>query len=221
MTKVQIRDHIFAVSVHIGIIICIGILVLVTSCGKPEPPPADPDPVADFFKEIQSSFDEVTAETVIVIGILDNAGVGDDITRQVFQEIQTQLNKLGGVTILEQPTAKLDSIFQEHQIDPKEGISSEKAIELGEALQVDAMLLASVESDAPDVHVKVYATSTGAVVFAETLQEWPLPVTETRDPLMDELLEGSSEEPAGDSGADSGADNGTDDNSTDTGSDSQ
>jgi len=217
VTKVRIRDHIFAVSVHIGIIICIGILVLVTSCGKPEPPAGEPDPVADFFREMQSSFDEITAETVIVIGVLDNAGVGNDISRQVFQEIQTQLNKLGGVTILEQPAARLESIFREQEIDPKEGISSEKAMELGKALQVDAMILASVESDAPDVHIKIYATSTGAVIFAETLQEWPLPVTETADPLMDELLGGESEEPAKDDGTDSGADKGTDDNGTDNG----
>ena len=66
----QIRDHLFAISVHFGILICIGILVMATSCGEPEPPPVEPDLVRDFFDEVKDGFDEAGAETVIIITVV-------------------------------------------------------------------------------------------------------------------------------------------------------
>jgi len=194
VTIVRIREHIFALSIHVGIILCIGILVTATSCGEPEPPPVEPDPVSDFFDNLQDGLDDAGAETVIVMTVIDNAGVGEDLPRQIFQEIQTQLDNLNSVSIVEQPRSAIEELFLQMDIDPLEGISPEQAMDLAARLETDALIFASVESDAPDVHIKIYSGSSGAVTFAETLQEWPLPVTTTDDP-MDDLFDEPAETP--------------------------
>ncbi len=173
----KLREHIFPFTVHGTILLIIAILLIATSCQK-EPEPPEPDPVGDFFEELQDGLDDAGAESVTVIAVDDNIGVGEDIRRQVFQEIQAQIHELETVVIIEHPTSELEARYAEMGLIPSEGISPELAIELTEALGADALLYASIESEAPDVHIKLYAAETGAVVFAETLQAWPLPITQ-------------------------------------------
>ncbi len=166
--------------VHGGILLAICIIVLTTSCGT-EPPAQTPDAVSGYFHKLQSSLDSTGAETVVVIAVDDNAGAGQDLQRKVFQEIQAQLQNIKSASVLEYPRSVLDEKFRTLGINPQDRISPEAAISLAKDLQADALLYASIESSAPDVHIKLYSGETGAVIFAETLQAWPLPVTKQED----------------------------------------
>ena len=188
----QLRDHLLALIVHGGILLAICIIVLTTSCGK-EAPAQTPDAVAGYFRKLQSSLDSTGAESVVVIAVDDNAGAGQDLQRKVFQEIQAQLQNIKSASVLEYPRSVLDEKFRTLGIDPKDRISPEAAISLAKDLQADALLYASIESSAPDVHIKLYSGETGAVIFAETLQAWPLPVTKEEDTTgLEETGEGAS-----------------------------
>ncbi len=175
------RDHIFALMVHGGILFAIFVLVLATSC-RQEPPPPEPDPVGDFFENLMDNFDEIAAESVTVIAVDDNIGAGDDLARQVYQEIQTELDRLGTIAIREFPKPFLEEKFSEMGIVPSNGISPEDAMALADDLNVDSLLYASIESETPDVHIKLYSRETGALIFAETLQAWPLSVSRQEKP---------------------------------------
>jgi len=188
----KLRDHIFPFTVHGAILIVIAILLLATSCQK-EPEEPEPDPAGDFFDEVLDALDEVGAESITIIAVDDNAGVGEDVQRQVYQEIQTQIHELETIAIIEHPTSELTAKFEEMGLVPYEGISPEEAVELAGELGVHSLLYASIESDAPDVHVKIYAAETGELAFAETLQAWPLPVAREVEGI-DLLGEGESEE---------------------------
>jgi len=180
---VKLREHLFALTVHGGILIAIAILITATSCQPEEPPPAEPNPVGDFFNAMQAVMDDNAVESVTVIAVDDNSGSGEDLKRQVFQEIQARINALGTIAIIEHPTAYLQDKFTELSIIPSSGISPDLAQELAADLNADSLLYASIESDAPDVHIKLYSAGDGAVIFAETLQAWPLPVS--RDDALD------------------------------------
>jgi hypothetical protein len=175
------RDHLFALAVHGGIIFAIAILITVSSCQPAAPPPPEPDPVASFFKEIQTTMDDEAAESVTVIGVDDNTGRNENLKRQIFQEIQAQLHALGSFSIIEQPTSVLEAKFTELGITPSSGISPDDAKQLARELNADVLLYASIESSAPDVHIKLYSAETGSVIFAETLQAWPLPVSRDKE----------------------------------------
>jgi hypothetical protein len=173
--SVKIHDNLFALIVHSGILLIICVLVLATSCQQPPPVPV-PDPVGDFFDKISDSLDEAGSETIIVIAVDDNIGAGQDIKRQVYQEIQSRLHQLESANIIEYPSPVLDEKFREKDIVPSEGISPDEVKSLATELASDTLLYASIESSAPDVYIKIYSGETGAVIFAETLQKWPLPV---------------------------------------------
>ena len=190
VSQVKLNDHIFASLVHGGILIAILCLVTISSCQEPPPPPREPDPVGDFFEGLQDGLDEASADTVTILGVEDNSGTGPDLQRLVRQEILAELNQLETVQILEYPQTELDIKYIEMEITLSDGISPDKARALAESLMADALLYAAIESDAPDVHIKIYSAETGGIVFAETLQEWPLPITEEEETF--DLLGGSS-----------------------------
>ena len=75
----------------------------------------------------------------------------------------------------------LENKFMEMEINLADGISPEDAVSLAEFLGAGSLLYASIESDAPDVHIKVYSAGNGGIIFAETLQGWPLPITEVEE----------------------------------------
>jgi hypothetical protein len=183
VNQVKINDHLFASLVHGGILLAILCLVMFSSCQKPEPPPPEPNPVGDFFKEIQDALDTATATTISVLGVDDNCGAGTNLQRQVRQEIIAQLHNLESIEILEYPQTELDAKFVEMGIKLSDGISPENAVALATSLQAGALLYASIETTTPDVHVKVYSGTTGSIIFAETLQGWELPITENQGPL--------------------------------------
>ncbi len=184
----QLRDHIFALSIHGGILLAICILVLVTSCGSEPPPPPEPDPVTTYFKDLQIGLDETGAETVTVIAVEDNSGVGEAVQRQVYQEILAQLHELESIKILEYPQTDLEETFSEIGIEQVSRLSPDDAIELASELRADSLLYASIESNAPDVHIKIYSAENGAIVFAETLQAWLLPISKEEVDLFGELM---------------------------------
>ncbi|HEX9744791.1 MAG TPA: hypothetical protein VGB30_05135 [bacterium] len=172
------EDNLLAFLVHTSILLAISLVAMNTSCAQEEPPPPpEPDPVETFFEEIQAGLDSIAAETVMIIGVEDSIGAGTDLQRQIFQEIQSRLYELESITILEYEDPELGSKFEELGINPAEKISPDKAADLADVLKTDAMLYASIESTVPDVHFKIYSGETGAVVFADTLQGWVLPVT--------------------------------------------
>jgi hypothetical protein len=178
VNQLKINDRLFASLVHGGILLAIFCLVMFSSCQKPESPPAEPNPVGDFFKEIQDVLDTATAKTITILGVDDNCGAGLDLQRQVRQEIIAQLHNLESIEILEYPQSELDAKFVEMGIKLSEGISPENATELAGSLEADTLLYASIETTTPDVHVKVYSGTTGSIIFAKTLQGWELPITE-------------------------------------------
>lgn len=181
VSQVKINDHLFASLVHGGILLAILFLVMLSSCQEPAPPPLEPNPVGDFFKEIQAGLDAASAGTITILGVDDNCEAGPDLQRQVRQEIMAQLRKLESIEILEYPQSELDANYEEMGIDLTDGISPEKAMALGESLQAETLLYASIETTAPDVHIKVYSGFTGGIIFAKTLQEWQLPITEEEE----------------------------------------
>lgn len=185
----RIRDHIIALTIHAGILLVALLLVLTTSCEKEEPPP-EPDPVLVFFRDLQEGLDNALAESVTVIAVEDSIGAGDDLRRQVYQEIISQLYSLEFVAILEYPNSRLEAAFSRLGIDPKDGIAPEDVMALAQEFAADALLYASIESSTPDVHIKLYSAQNGAVVFAETLQDWQLPVS--RDLGIMDLMEEES-----------------------------
>lgn len=187
----KLKDSIFALMVQGGILLAILCLVSFSSCQDPPPPPREPDPVGDFFDDLQDGLDDSSADTITVIGVDDNSGSGPDLKRQVYQEIITQLHILDSVEILEYPQPYLENKFMEMAINLADGISPEDAISLAEFLCTDSLLYASIESDAPDVHIKVYSAGNGGIVFAETLQDWPLPITEAEETF--DIMGGSGE----------------------------
>ena len=193
MKNLHLRDHLFAITVHGGILLAIFLLVLATSC-KEEPPPPEPDPVGDFFEELMDALDLDGAESISVIAVDNNSTADSSIQRQVFQEIQTELDKLETLTIREFPTSFLEEQYAEMGITPSDGISPDDAVDLASELTADALLYASIESSAPDVHMKLYSGESGAVIFAETLEAWPLPVSREQDDGMS--LPGIPEEEA-------------------------
>ncbi|MCX6645034.1 MAG: hypothetical protein NTY09_01545 [bacterium] len=178
----KINDHLFASIVHGGILLAIFCLVMFSSCKKPIPTP-EPNPVADFFKEIQDVLDTATAKTITILGVDDNCAAGPNLQRQIRQEIIAQLHNLESIEILEYPQSELDAKFVEMGTKLSEGISPENATELAGSLEADTLLYASIETTAPDVHIKVYSGTTGAIIFAETLQGWQLPITASNAPL--------------------------------------
>jgi len=182
--NLHLRDHLFAITVHGGILLAIFILVIATSC-KEEPPPPEPDPVGDFFEELMDALDLDGAESISVIAVDNNSTADSSIQRQVFQEIQTELDKLETLTIREFPMSFLEERYAEMGIMPSDGISPDDAVELASELNADALLYASIESSAPDVHMKLYSGESGAVIFAETLEAWPLSVSRDADSDMD------------------------------------
>jgi hypothetical protein len=158
-------------------------LLLVISCNKEEV--KEPDPAQDIFRQIKSVLNTAGAETIAVIQVKDSAGAGPDLQRQVLEEIQSQLHKLGGVGIVEYPQSRLEQTFNSIGITPSEGISPEDAVALARELQTGALLYASIESKTPDVHFKVYSGESGAIIFAETLAGWVLPVKKQEEtPLL-------------------------------------
>ncbi|MCK4721406.1 hypothetical protein KAU08_12125 [bacterium] len=177
----KLKESIFALMVHGGILLAILCLVSFSSCQDPPPPPREPDPVGDFFDDLQDGLDDSAADTITVIGVDDNSGSKPDLKRQVYQEIITQLHILDSVEILEYPQPDLDNKFIEMEINLADGISPEDAVSLAEFLGAGSLLYASIESDAPDVHIKVYSADNGNIIFAETLQGWPLPITEEEE----------------------------------------
>ena len=187
MRKLQIRNHLFALMVHGGILLAIFILVTATSCQQAAPPP-EPDPAGDFFKALMEALDMEGAESVAVIAVDDSVTSDPNLKRQVFQEIQTELHKLETVTIREFPGQILQQKFTEMAIVPSDGISPDDAVRLASDLDVMALLYASIESSAPDVYIKIYSGDTGAVVFAETLKAWPLPVTREEESEAEEFV---------------------------------
>ena len=184
MKNLHLRDHLFAITVHGGILLAIFILVLATSC-KEEPPPPEPDPVGDFFEELMDALDLDGAESISVIAVDNNSIADSSIQRQVFQEIQTELHKLETMTIREFPVSFLEEQFTEMGITPSDGISPDDAIDLASDLNTDALLYASIESSAPDVHMKLYSGESGTLIFAETLEAWPLSVSRDENSEMD------------------------------------
>lgn len=181
MNPVKLKDSIFALMVHGGILLAILCLVSFSSCQDPPPPPREPDPVGDFFDDLQDGLDDSSADTITVIGVEDNSDSGPDLKRQVYQEIITQLHILDSVEILEYPQSDLDNKYKEMGIILADGISPEDAVSLAEFLGAESLLYASIESEAPDVHIKVYSAENGGIIFAETLQDWPLPITEEEE----------------------------------------
>lgn len=185
MNQMNLREHIFAILIHGGILAVIAALVLVTSCqGKPTE--AKPDPTKAFFKDIQHALDKVSADTITVIQINDSIEAGPDLRRQVFQEIQSCLHELKDISILEYSQSHLEQIFKDEKITPSEGISPDNAKELAEKLNAKALLYASIESKAPDVHFKIYSGETGQIIFAKTLSGWKLSIQKVPDlPILD------------------------------------
>jgi len=195
---VNLREHFIAISIHGGILLAICVLILATSCEKqPEPPP--PDPVGDFFGEVQDGLDDAGVETITLITVDDHSGEGADLTRQIVQEIKSQLNQLEGISIIEYPGADLEEAFEEYEIVPEDGLSPEDAMDLALELNTGALMYAAIESEAPDVYFQVYTGETGAIVFADTLEDWPLPVERSQqDDLSGILDESGNEEPEAD-----------------------
>jgi hypothetical protein len=158
-------------------------LLLILSCQKEEV--KEPDPARDFFKDIQTALDKAGVENITVIQVKDSADAGIDLQRQVLEEIQSRLHKLDSVGIIEYPQTRLEEAFGDQGITPSEGISPEDAKSLAGELQAGALLYASIESKTPDVHFKVYSGESGAIIFAETLAGWVLPVKkEEETPLL-------------------------------------
>ncbi len=155
------------------------------SCGGKGPPPKEPDPAGDFFDDLQESLDNAAAESVTVIAVDDSVDAGENLQRQVYQEIQSRLYELETVGILEYPKSQIESQFEQMGIVPSDGISPDDAISLAQEFKADALLYASIESKAPDVHFKVYAAETGAVIFSDTLEEWQLPISAAEEEVFD------------------------------------
>ena len=170
----KLRDHIFAVLIHGGILAVIAVVVLTTSCQKEKAP--DPEPAQIFFRDIKDALNKASLDKITVIQVNDSIGVGPDLSRQIMEEVQSRLHKLDGIEILEYPQSRLESIFRDLKIKPSEGISPDDAKALASELGATALLYASIESKTPDVHFKVYSGQTGTVIFANTLAGWDLPV---------------------------------------------
>jgi len=182
--NLHLRDHLFAITVHGGILLAIFILVVATSCEK-EPPPPEPDPVGDFFDDLMEALDMEAIESISIIAVDNNTGSDSSLQRQVLQEIQTELHKLEMLTIREFPKSYLEEQFTEMGITPSDGVSPDDAVELASDLNAGGLLYASIESTAPDVHMKIYSGESGAVIFAETLEAWPLSVTRDQEDETD------------------------------------
>jgi hypothetical protein len=182
--NLHLRDHLFAITVHGGILLAIFFLVIATSCQK-EPPPPEPDPVGDFFEQMMDALDMEGVESISVIAVDNNSSADSSLQRQVLQEIQTELHNLEALTIREFPVSFLNQTFAEMGISPSDGISPDDAVELASDLNVNALLYASIESSAPDVYMKIYSGESGAVIFAETLEAWPLSVTRETEGATD------------------------------------
>lgn len=205
MTELRLRDHLFAILVHGGILAVIAVLVLTTSCGQ-KAKPLELSPAELFFRDISDALDKAGAETVTVIQVNDSANAGTDLKRQVLEETQSQLHKLKGVGILEYPQSRLEGVFQQLNITPPDGISPEDAKALAAQLQTSALLYASIESKTPDVHFKIYSGETGAIIFANTLSGWQLPVTKPPEPLDLLGTTGGTSQPTGSTSPPSTAD---------------
>lgn len=172
----KIRENIFAVAVHASILLIALVLVLTSSCQKEAAPPPEPEPIDAFFKSMLKGLDEAAAESITIIAVDDSVGAGEDLARQVYQDIQSRLHALGTLTIFEFPTNELKAAFEELGVKPSDGIAPEQAVELAKKLNSNALLYASIESKTPDVYVRIYSGETGAVIFSETLSSWPMSV---------------------------------------------
>ncbi|MFH1677026.1 MAG: hypothetical protein ABIC40_08365 [bacterium] len=172
----KLRENILAIAVHGGILLIALVLVLTSSCQSKPPPPPEPEPVDVFFKSMLKSLDEAAAESITIIAVDDSIGTGEDLARQVYQDIQSRLHGLGTLTIFEFPSNELKASFDELGVKPSDGIAPEQAVNLAEKLNSSALLYASIESKTPDVYVRIYSGATGSVIFSETLSAWPLSV---------------------------------------------
>jgi hypothetical protein len=185
------RDHIIALAINGGIIAAIAILILTTSCSKAAPVP---DPAETMFSSVKKALTTDGAKSVTVIAVIDSVDAGEDIQRQVHEEILSQLHSLKDIEILEYPDSQLNDEFKTMNISPVDGISPEAAVKLAEELKTGALLYASIESKTPDVHFKVFSGKTGGIIFAEMLAKWTLPVTVKEEAPVSPLSDASGKD---------------------------
>jgi hypothetical protein len=185
----KLRDHLFAILVHGGILAVIAVVVLMTSCQQKPP---DPDPAQLFFRGVKDALNKASLDKVTVIQVSDSANAGPDQTRQVMEEVLNQLHKLEGIVLIEYPESRLESAFRDLKIKPSEGLSPDDAKALATQLGTSALIYASIESKTPDVHFKVYSGTTGEIIFANTLAAWKLPVKNTGGSALVDLGGGTA-----------------------------
>jgi hypothetical protein len=169
----------------IATLTCLSIIAV--SCEKDGPPQKEPDPVSDFFRGFLDALDTAMAESVIIIKVDNPVGAGEDVERQVYHEIQSRINNLGTIRIIEYPKSQIEAAFEQYGIVPSEGISPQDAKRLAQEFQTDALLYASIESKAPDVYFRLYSGESGEVVFAKTLSDWQMPITPETEEEPDTL----------------------------------
>jgi len=179
---VKLRDNLFALIVHAGILVIIAVVILLTSCQKEAT--TEPNPAELFFKEMKKALDTASIQSVTILQVNDSIAAGGDLKRQVYEEILNNLHKLSTLNILEYPQSRIESAFKELGIIPADGIAPEDIVELGQRFQTQAFIYASIESRAPDVHFKVYSAQTGSIIFANTLSNWALPVSKEAPPSL-------------------------------------
>lgn len=128
------------------------------------------------FKELITTITDMELSSIGIIRIDDLINSDITIERQVRQEILEELTKVEELDIIEKDSDELQQFLTTEKIDPKRGLSSDAASKIADYFDVKAVLYGTIESKT-DLNLKMYEGKNGGVIFARTISNLKLPLT--------------------------------------------
>lgn len=133
------------------------------------------------FQKLKDRLNELEIASVSIIGVDDMIGKNADRERQVYQAILQELTNVDELKVVEADKKELERFFQEKNVNPSRGLSTDASINLAILLGVDAIIYGTIESNECDVNIKVYSAKDGGVIYSETVENLKLPIDKRKD----------------------------------------
>lgn len=139
------------------------------------------DKATDFFIGLEDVLMEKNLESICIVEINDPKKNDAHRIRNVRQATMAQLAQMVGITINEVSSKTVDQVLGDLKGTASSGLDPRDVMAIGDKLEVDCLLFASIESSKNDVFFWAYSVITGGLVFSDTLQEWKLPISKDFD----------------------------------------
>jgi|GEM_PF-5669631 len=175
------------------LVMALGLATMGSACQQKEDHKPAPDPNRMVWKQLGMLCAEDGLSRMALLRVDDQVAHSADVERQVGQAILAEITTLEDLQVLETDQQQVAAAIKKHDANPSIGIPPAMAMELCQAMAVDAFVFATVENNEFDVNMKLYSGATGNIIYTKTLQDLELPGAAKKKKTSETVTEATTE----------------------------